>query len=77
MRAIEKRQRLIEYLNYLTHHENKSLYPINETINSFKIKTDINIPQSTAYRIIKKYINKQREMLNTQVCDKFIQIFTT
>ena len=62
MRSSEKRHRLIEYLNYLTHHEHKSIYPINETINNFKSKTDIDIPQSTAYRIIKKYTIKQIDL---------------
>ena len=61
MRSSEKRHRLIEFLNYLTHHEHKSIYPINETIQTFTMKTNITLAQSTAYRIIKKYIDQQRE----------------
>lgn len=80
MRAIEKRQRLIEYLNYLTHHDNvKSLYPIANTINSFTCKTSIKLPQSTAYRIIKQYIDNQnvinQNTLSTQVNDEILKIY--
>ena len=81
MRSSEKRHRLIEYLNYLTHHEHKSIYPINETIQTFTMKTNITLAQSTAYRIIKKYIDQQRgglsdqEILNSQVNHEILQIY--
>lgn len=75
MRSSEKRHRLIEYLNYLTHHEHKSLYPINETITNFTLKTNITLAQSTAYRIIKKYIDQQQEILNSQIDYKILQIY--
>ena len=75
MRASEKRNRFIEYLNYLTHHEHKSLYPIKDTIDMFNITTEINIPQSTAYRIIKKYIETQSELLNTQINNEILKIY--
>lgn len=75
MRSSEKRHRLIEYLNYLTHHEHKSVYPINETISTFTMKTNITLAQSTAYRIIKKYIDQQQEILNSQINYKILQIY--
>ena len=75
MRSSEKRHRLIEFLNYLTHHEHKSIYPINETIQTFTMKTNITLAQSTAYRIIKKYIDKQQEILNSQINYKILQIY--
>ena len=75
MRACNKRNRLIEYLNYITHHKHKSLYPIKDTIETFYIKTNINIPQSTAYRIIKKYIETQNDVLNSQINDKILKIY--
>ena len=75
MRSSEKRERLLEYLNYLTHHEHKSIYPINETITTFTMKTNITLAQSTAYRIIKKYIDQQQEILNSQIDDKILQIY--
>ena len=75
MRSSEKRHRLIEYLNYLTHHEHKSVYPINETITTFTMKTSITLAKSTAYRIVKKYIDKQHEILNSQIDYKILQIY--
>ena len=75
MRSSEKRHRLIEYLNYITHHEHKSIYPINETISCFALKTNITLAQSTAYRIIKKYIDQQREILNSQINNEMLKIY--
>lgn len=81
MRPSEKRYRLIEFLNYVSHHEHKTLYPINETINRFTMKTNINIAQSTAYRIIKKYIDNQlllyHEQLNSQINNEILEIFNS
>lgn len=75
MRPSYKRYRLIEYLNYLTHHEHKSLTPINVTINAFELKTDIHISKSTAYRIVKNYIDKQTELLNSQINHEILEIY--
>ena len=75
MRSSEKRHRLIEYLNYLTHHEHKSLYPIKDTIDTFNFITEINIAQSTAYRIIKKYIDTQNSILYRQVNNEILKIY--
>ena len=79
MRSSEKRHRLIEYLNYLTHHEHKSLYPINITINDFTANTNIHLPVSTAYRIVKQYIDTQRMIQQTtlyrHIDDKILQIY--
>ena len=69
MRPSVKRSRFIEYLNYLTYREFKSLSPSYKTIDDFKLKTNIDIPKSTAYRIIKKYISLHRE-----IDDKIIEI---
>lgn len=75
MRSINKRLRLVEFLNYLTYHENKQLTPIIETINLFTAKTNINIPKSTAYRIIKKYIDAQQKLLNNHVNNEILKIY--
>lgn len=75
MRSSEKRHQFIEYLNYLTYHEHKTLFPINSIINSFKSKTNIEIPQSTAYRIVKKYIIQQNILLDSQIDDKILKIY--
>ena len=58
LRPKDKRERFIEYLNFLTYHEHKLLQPINVILNEFTVKTSINIPKSTAYRIINDFKQK-------------------
>lgn len=75
MRKLEKRQRLIEYLNFITHRKHRAIHSEVQVYLDFIEKTNIVIPPSTAYRIIKKYMNSQHELLHAQVNDEILQIY--
>ena len=75
MKASNKRQRFIEYLNYITHIKHVDLHPFSGVIEAFTSTTNIMIPKSTAYRIISNYIKQQEQTLHSQVNDEILKIY--
>lgn len=77
LQPLTKREMLIEYLNLKRY--NPTLKSMKDIIDDFKIDRKINIPQSTAYRIVKQWIDEQnkikQQQLSTRVSDKLIEIF--
>ena len=64
MRQCEKRARFIEFLNYTFHKKQliQKTGSLNrrQLIEDFESTTQINIPHSTAYRIISRYLRFQQ-----------------
>lgn len=76
IRDMTKREILIEFLNYNQFGTSKR---IKDILEEFEQKRGERIPQSTGYRIVKRWRDEQKKIradnLSTRVCDKFIEIF--
>lgn len=74
---LTKREELIEFLNFKAY--NLSTISTKDIIEEFKNSRKIEIPTSTAYRIVKKWNEEQimirEQSLSTRVCNELIEVF--
>ena len=74
---LSKREELIEFLNFKQYNTNERT--IKDILEEFQNVKHRDIPTSTAYRIVKKWNDEQKQMrdkaLNTEISDKLLQIF--
>lgn len=74
---LTKREELIEFLNFKAY--NLSTISIKDIIEEFKNSKSIEIPTSTAYRIVKRWNEEQMKIrdqsLSARVCNELIEIF--
>lgn len=71
------REELIEYLNFKRFNLKET--STKDIIEEFREYKNINIPTSTAYRIVKKWNEEQervkKQLLGAQICDQLLEIF--
>ena len=74
---LTKREELIEFLNFKAY--NLSIISIKDIIEEFKNSKNIQMPTSTAYRIVKRWNEEQmmikEKSLSARVCDELIEVF--
>ena len=74
---LKPREELIEYLNFKRF--NMKEISIKDIIEEFRECKAINIPTSTAYRIVKKWNEEQEKVknyaLSTQISNQLFEIF--
>lgn len=74
---LTKREQLIEWLNFKAY--NLSTISIKDVIEEFKNNKNINMPVSTAYRIVKRWNEEQmmikEKSLSARVCNELIEVF--
>lgn len=74
---LTKREELIEFLNFKAY--NLSNISIKDVIEEFKNSKNIQMPTSTAYRIVKRWNEEQMmirdQSLSARVCDQLIEVF--
>lgn len=74
---LTKREELIEFLNFKAY--NLSTISIKDIIEEFKNSKNIQMPTSTAYRIVKRWNEEQMKIkeksLSARVCNELIEVF--
>lgn len=74
---LTKREELIEFLNFKAY--NLSNISIKDVIEEFKNCKNIEMPTSTAYRIVKRWNEEQMmirdQSLSARVCNELIEVF--
>jgi hypothetical protein len=77
MPTLSPREELIEYLNFKQY--NMREISTKDIIEEFRERKQIQIPTSTAYRIVKKWNEEQEKIkqqsLSAQVCDELLTVF--